>query len=109
MPHGALAVRITESIETITVGVLLPLYFALAAGSVNLKLLDNGTTWGLTILLVVCTFVSKFASTTLATKVAGFTWRESMVRAAECLMRSRLTCPCGQFVASLMVRGLTQP
>jgi Kef-type K+ transport system membrane component KefB len=90
VPHGALAVRVTESIETITVGVLLPLYFALAAGSVNLKLLDNGTTWGLTILLVVCTFVSKFASTTLATKVAGFTWRESMVRAGEsaCCERS---------------------
>ncbi|PWN38719.1 hypothetical protein IE81DRAFT_350804 [Ceraceosorus guamensis] len=78
IPHQALAVRVTESVEAIANGVLLPLYFATSAGQVNFKLLNDGKTWGLTILMVVATFASKFLTTSAFTRVAGFSWRESM-------------------------------
>ncbi|CEH19609.1 Predicted K /H-antiporter [Ceraceosorus bombacis] len=78
IPHQALAVRVTESVEAIANGVLLPLYFATSAGQVNFKLLNDGKTWGLTLLMVVATFASKFLTTSAFTRVAGFSWRESM-------------------------------
>lgn len=86
-PHGNFAVKVTESIETLVMLVLLPLYFVTSGLSTNFKLLDNGTTWGLIALLVVGIFVSKFSATAASAKLAGMTWRESMCVAS--LMQSK--------------------
>ncbi|SNX83902.1 related to potassium/hydrogen antiporter [Melanopsichium pennsylvanicum] len=86
-PHGNFAVKVTESIETLVMLVLLPLYFVTSGLSTNFKLLDDGTTWGLICLLVVGIFVSKFSATAVSAKLAGMTWRESMCVAS--LMQSK--------------------
>lgn len=86
-PHGNFAVKVTESIETLVMLVLLPLYFVTSGLSTDFKLLDNGTTWGLIVLLVVGIFVSKFSATAASAKLAGMTWRESMCVAS--LMQSK--------------------
>ncbi|KAJ1025101.1 hypothetical protein NDA16_002608 [Ustilago loliicola] len=86
-PHGNFAVKVTESIETLVMLVLLPLYFVTSGLSTNFKLLDDGTTWGLIVLLVVGIFVSKFSATAASAKLAGMTWRESMCVAS--LMQSK--------------------
>jgi len=43
----------------------------------NLGLLNNGITWGYTILIIVVAFVAKFVSCGLAAKAQGFNFRES--------------------------------
>lgn len=86
-PKSNFGVKITESIETFVMNVLLPLYFVTSGLSTNFKLLDNGTTWGLICLLVVGIFVSKFTATAASAKLAGMTWRESMCVAS--LMQSK--------------------
>ncbi|EST09281.1 Cation/H+ exchanger [Kalmanozyma brasiliensis GHG001] len=86
-PHGNFAVKVTESIETLVMLVLLPLYFVTSGLSTNFKLLDDGTCWGLICLLIVGIFVSKFGATAASAKLAGMTWRESMCVAS--LMQSK--------------------
>lgn len=86
-PHGNFAVKVTESIETLVMLVLLPLYFVTSGLSTNFKLLDDGTSWGLICLLIVGIFVSKFSATAASAKLAGMTWRESMCVAS--LMQSK--------------------
>ncbi|SPO30961.1 related to potassium/hydrogen antiporter [Ustilago trichophora] len=86
-PHGNFAVKVTESIETLVMLVLLPLYFVTSGLSTNFKLLSDGTTWGLICLLVVGIFVSKFGATAASAKLAGMSWREAMCVAS--LMQSK--------------------
>ncbi|CDU22221.1 related to potassium/hydrogen antiporter [Sporisorium scitamineum] len=86
-PHGNFAVKVTESIETLVMIVLLPLYFVTSGLSTNFKLLNDGTSWGLICLLIVGIFVSKFGATAASAKIAGMTWRESMCVAS--LMQSK--------------------
>ncbi|SJX64774.1 related to potassium/hydrogen antiporter [Sporisorium reilianum f. sp. reilianum] len=86
-PHGNFAVKMTESIETLVMIVLLPLYFVTSGLSTNFKLLDDDTAWGLICLLIVGIFVSKFGATAASAKLAGMTWREAMCVAS--LMQSK--------------------
>lgn len=86
-PHGNFAVKVTESIETLVMMVLLPLYFVTSGLSTNFKLLNDATCWGLILLLLVGIFVSKFGATAASAKLAGMTWRESMCVAS--LMQSK--------------------
>ncbi|PWN88487.1 hypothetical protein FA10DRAFT_254704 [Acaromyces ingoldii] len=87
LPHHNFAVRVTESIETLVIGTLLPLYFVTSGLNANFKLLNTGLVWGQIFLIFFVVFISKFASTTLSAKVAGFSWRESSFVAA--LMQSK--------------------
>jgi hypothetical protein len=43
----------------------------------NLGLLNNGVTWGYTILICVVAFFSKFLGCAITAKISGFTYRES--------------------------------
>ncbi|EPQ27907.1 uncharacterized protein PFL1_04651 [Pseudozyma flocculosa PF-1] len=86
-PHGNFAVKVTESIETLVIMVLLPLYFVTSGLSTDFKLLDSGKTWGLIFLLVVGIFVSKFGATALSARFAGMPWRQAMCVAS--LMQSK--------------------
>ncbi|KAN0064411.1 hypothetical protein ACQY0O_002609 [Thecaphora frezii] len=86
-PHGNFAVKITESIETLVMMVLLPLYFVTSGLSTNFKLLDTRQTWALIVLLVVGIFVSKFGATALSARLAGLPWRQAMCVAS--LMQSK--------------------
>ncbi|KAH8094890.1 Sodium/hydrogen exchanger family-domain-containing protein [Cristinia sonorae] len=71
------AISIVEKIEDLISVVFLPLYFALSGLRTNLGLLDNGVTWGYTILIIVVAFFSKFLGCSIAAKFTGFNLRES--------------------------------
>jgi Kef-type K+ transport system membrane component KefB len=55
----------------------LPQYFTLSGLRTNLGLLNNGITWGYTILICVFAFISKFFACAIAARLFGFNLRES--------------------------------
>ncbi|QRV92391.1 Sodium/hydrogen exchanger family [Ceratobasidium sp. AG-Ba] len=78
IPHeGGLAIALTEKLEDMVSIIFLPLYFTLSGLSTNLGLLDNGITWGYTILICVTAYIGKFFGGAVAAKLVGFNLRES--------------------------------
>ncbi|KAG4031517.1 hypothetical protein MFRU_009g02880 [Monilinia fructicola] len=78
-PHeGGFAIHITEKIEDLVAVLLLPLYFALSGLSTNLGLLNDGTTWGYVIAVIVVAFSGKIIGGTLAARACKLVWRESL-------------------------------
>ncbi|EIM85679.1 cation/H+ exchanger [Stereum hirsutum FP-91666 SS1] len=71
------AISLVERFEDFVGLLLLPQYFALSGLKTDLGLLDNGITWGYTILLCVVAFFAKFLSCSLSAKAFGFNLRES--------------------------------
>ncbi|KAI0268172.1 cation/H+ exchanger [Gloeopeniophorella convolvens] len=71
------AISLVEKLEDFISLLLLPQYFALSGLKTDLGLLNNGITWGYTILICVVAFFSKFVSCSVAAKVSGFNLRES--------------------------------
>ncbi|KAI2633471.1 K+/H+ antiporter 1 [Xylaria nigripes] len=78
-PHeGGFAIKLTEKLEDL-VGVLFnPLYFALSGLSTDLGLLNDGITWAYVIAIIVIALSGKIIGGTLAAKLNGLVWRESL-------------------------------
>lgn len=75
---NGLTIHLAEKFEDMVAIIFLPLYFTLSGLSTNLRLLDNGITWGYTICICVTAFISKFFACALTARyAAGFNWRES--------------------------------
>ncbi|KAI0321178.1 cation/H+ exchanger [Amylostereum chailletii] len=70
-------IALVEKLEEFISLLFLPQYFALSGLRTNLGLLDDGVTWGYTILICVVAFFSKFLSCAAAAKTFGFNLRES--------------------------------
>lgn len=84
-PHeGGFAIKLTEKIEDLVSTLFLPLYFALSGLNTNLGLLDNGITWGYVVGVTAVAFSGKIAGGTLASRLNGLVWRESLT--IGCLM-----------------------
>ena len=78
-PHeGGFAIKITEKIEDLVSVLFLPLYFALSGLSTNLGLLNSGMTWAYVIGVISIAFFAKITGGTLAAKLNGLVWRESL-------------------------------
>ncbi|KAK7470106.1 K(+)/H(+) antiporter [Stygiomarasmius scandens] len=78
IPHqNGYAIAMVEKLEDLVTIVLLPLYFASSGLRTNLGLLDNGITWGYTIIIILVAFTSKFLACASTAKLAGFNLRES--------------------------------
>ncbi|KAK0499554.1 Sodium/hydrogen exchanger family-domain-containing protein [Armillaria luteobubalina] len=78
VPHeNGFAISLVEKLEDLVTILFLPLYFALSGLRTNLGLLNNGITWGYTILICVVAFASKFLACYSAAFVNGFNWREA--------------------------------
>ncbi|KAH0831858.1 Sodium/hydrogen exchanger family-domain-containing protein [Lanmaoa asiatica] len=92
--EGGLAITLTEKLEDMVSIVFLPLvripsrssvyphrcdikYFTLSGLNTDLGLLDNGITWAFTIAIIVLSFSGKFGGCTIASRVAGYGWRDS--------------------------------
>ncbi|KAK9460620.1 Sodium/hydrogen exchanger family-domain-containing protein [Lipomyces oligophaga] len=69
--------NIADKMEVIITLLFLPLYFALSGLNTNLGLLDNGITWGYTILIIVVAMISKFSGATVGARMNGLQLRES--------------------------------
>lgn len=78
-PHeGGFAIKMTEKVEDLVSTILLPLYFALSGLSTDLGLLDSGITWGYVIGVIAVAFSGKMIGATLASRLTGMLWRESL-------------------------------
>ncbi|KAI0332794.1 hypothetical protein GY45DRAFT_1245845 [Cubamyces sp. BRFM 1775] len=84
--EGGLAITLTEKLEDMVSIIFLPLYFTLSGLSTDLSLLNNGVTWGFTILICTLDYTGKFSACTTAAKISGFSWRES------CTIGSFMSC-----------------
>ena len=70
-------VRLPSSLLQAVLLIISLQYFALTGLRTNLGLLNNGITWGYTILIIVVAFFSKFIGCSIAAKLTGFNYRES--------------------------------
>ncbi|KAI1272051.1 K+/H+ antiporter 1 [Xylaria sp. FL0933] len=78
-PHdGGFAIKVTEKIEDLITVLFIPLYFAFSGLSTNLGLLNDGITWAYVIAIIVVAFGGKIIGGTLAAKLNGLVWRESL-------------------------------
>ncbi|CCM01754.1 uncharacterized protein FIBRA_03820 [Fibroporia radiculosa] len=78
IPHqNGYAIALVEKIEDLVAVLFLPIYFTISGLRTDLGLLNNGITWGYTILICVVSFFSKFIGCSIAAKLTGFTVRES--------------------------------
>ncbi|CDO73116.1 hypothetical protein BN946_scf185007.g170 [Trametes cinnabarina] len=75
--EGGLTITLTEKLEDMVTIIFLPLYFALSGLSTDLTLLNSGKIWGFTIAIAALDYAGKFGACSLASRFAGFTWRES--------------------------------
>lgn len=84
-PHeGGFAIKLTEKIEDLISVLFLPLYFALSGLNTNLGLLNSGITWAYVAGVCAIAFIGKIAGGTLASRLNGLVWRESLT--IGCLM-----------------------
>ncbi|KAI0483649.1 K+/H+ antiporter 1 [Xylaria cf. heliscus] len=78
-PHdGGFAIKVTEKIEDLISVLLIPLYFAFSGLSTDLGLLNDGITWAYVIAIIVVAFSGKIIGGTLAARLNGLVWRESL-------------------------------
>ncbi|KAJ7579934.1 Sodium/hydrogen exchanger family-domain-containing protein [Mycena floridula] len=78
IPHeNGFAISLVEKLEDLVSILFLPLYFTLSGLRTNLGLLDNGITWGYTIIICLVAFASKFLACAISAKLMGFNIRES--------------------------------
>ncbi|KAJ3171254.1 K(+)/H(+) antiporter [Geranomyces variabilis] len=84
--HG-FAIKLTEKIEDFVTILLLPLYFAYSGLNTDIGSLSDGSAWGYVMLVIVVACGGKVIGCTLAAKVGGFNWRESL--AVGFLMNSK--------------------
>ncbi|KAG9104268.1 K(+)/H(+) antiporter [Ceratobasidium sp. 370] len=71
------AISLLEKIEDLVSILFLPLYFTLSGLKTNLGLLNNGITWGYTILIIVVAFFGKFIGCAATARFMGYNTRES--------------------------------
>ncbi|KAI1159596.1 K+/H+ antiporter 1 [Nemania serpens] len=78
-PHdGGFAIKVTEKIEDLITVLFIPLYFAFSGLSTDLGLLNDGITWAYVIAIIVIAFAGKIIGGTVAAKLNGLVWRESL-------------------------------
>ncbi|UJR79583.1 cation:proton antiporter [Sandaracinus amylolyticus] len=74
---GPLAEVLAEKLETITVGLLLPLFFAHSGLRTELALLDSRTDWLVTAAIVVLATGAKLGGSALVARASGWSWRDA--------------------------------
>ena len=78
MPRGAaLEAGLRGSLESITLVLMLPLFFAYNGLRTNIALLDNRNLWLVCGLIVVVAIGSKLLVSAVSIRLSGMTWRES--------------------------------
>jgi Kef-type K+ transport system membrane component KefB len=76
-PRGRLAEALMRRIETLTMVLLLPLFFAYSGLRTDIGLLAEPREWLMTGLIVLIATAGKFGGSTIAARASGLAWRES--------------------------------
>ncbi|KAL5638767.1 hypothetical protein ACGC1H_003203 [Rhizoctonia solani] len=74
--HG-FSISLLEKIEDLVSILFLPLYFTLSGLKTDLGLLNDGTAWGYTFLVVIVAFLGKFVGCAVPTRLTGYNNREA--------------------------------
>lgn len=83
--HHEFVKELLMRLESLTVVLLLPLYFAFTGLRSNL--LSGTTMWGICLMIIALAVIGKFGGSLLAAKVSGMSWREAS--AVGVLMNTR--------------------
>lgn len=76
--EGGLAHGLRERLEDFVVVLLLPLFFAYSGIRTQIGLLDSPVAWAICGLLTLLAVVGKFGGATVAARLTGQSWRDSM-------------------------------
>jgi Kef-type K+ transport system membrane component KefB len=78
MPKGTAFVRtLTNKLEDYTVVFLLPIFFAYTGLRTQIGLLNHGSLWMYTGLIILAASIGKFGGSAVAARACGLSWRES--------------------------------
>jgi Kef-type K+ transport system membrane component KefB len=69
---------LTEKIEDISLVLLLPLFFVFTGLRTQIGLLNEGNLWMVCLLIIFTAVLGKFGGSTIASRVVGQTWKESL-------------------------------
>ncbi|HEV8145998.1 MAG TPA: cation:proton antiporter [Bryobacteraceae bacterium] len=78
---------VSEKLESVTVVLLLPVFFAFVGLRTSLQLMGGGEMWWYCLLVIVVAVVGKLAGSAVAARVAGIPWRNAL--AIGVLMNTR--------------------
>ena len=84
---GPLSEAVRQKIEPLTVNMLLPLFFVFSGLNTKLGLINSPALWGITLLVMFAAMAGKGGACTLAAKLCGRSWNESI--AIGTLMNAR--------------------
>jgi len=87
MPRGILAHEMQRRIAPLTMGLLVPLFFAYSGLNTQIGLLNTGALWIVAMLVLLIACVGKAAACAVAARVNGEDWRHSL--AIGTLMNAR--------------------
>lgn len=74
----ALAAKTAEKVESVTLALLLPLFFALTGLRTRIDLLHGGRLWAHALLILLIAIAGKFLGASLASRLTGISWRNSL-------------------------------
>src|SRR5450755_380058 len=78
MPKGTdFIAHVLRKFESVTVVVLLPLFFAYSGLRTNIGVAGNRSWWGYALLVIVVAITGKLGGSTLAARFAGMPWRDA--------------------------------
>ena len=75
--HNALLTAAVDRIESLTLTLFLPLFFALTGLRTRIDLLTGTHMWGYTLAIIGVAILGKFTGATLTSRFAGSTWQDS--------------------------------
>ena len=78
MPRGRFAKEVRGHLEFLTTTFLLPIFFVYSGLNTRIGLLDSAALWGFTALILLLAVAGKGVACTLAARVSGEPWRESI-------------------------------
>lgn len=73
-----LAAKTAERIESVTLALLLPLFFAITGLRTRIDLLHGGRLWGHVLAILVIAVAGKFLGASLTSRITGTSWKNSL-------------------------------
>ena len=67
-----------EKMESVSMGLLMPLFFVFTGLRTQIGLLNDSHLWGTCFILIGVAIAGKFGGTTLITKLSGHSWKDSL-------------------------------
>ncbi|HYK49063.1 MAG TPA: cation:proton antiporter [Terriglobales bacterium] len=69
---------VVDRIESLSLALLLPLFFALTGLRTRIDLLSNKSMWGYALAIIATAVVGKLAGAAFTAKVTGMNWKDSL-------------------------------